>query len=112
MKTEQTLSEIYGYPLTSWEIGNGDFIDLACESCALIYAKENNLKQVTTKYFQDQENENGHASECYGCGHETDTPASCNCGEYLNCNLTPEGIEYLKERDFPKWLVKHYLGDK
>ena len=111
---KQTLSELYKTPLSPWEIASGDYIDLACSSCAQVFANENKFEQVTSAYFQDPQNENGYASECYGGGHELDYPASCACGEYLDCNLTPDGVEYLKEREleFPKWLVNFYLGGR
>lgn len=103
-------SVFYQHPLSSWEIGDGDFTALSCGDCARKFAQENRFEEITSVYFQDQKNEYGYASECYGCGHETDYPQTCSCGEYLRTNLTPDGVEYLKENDFPIWLVEFYLG--
>lgn len=42
---------------------------------------------------------------------EIDYPNSCDfCGVYLKCDLTPDGLEYLREYEecgqpFPAWLV-------
>jgi hypothetical protein len=93
-------------PVNSWECYTPDIFFLNCESCALEFAKDNNIQLDT-----DAGSEGFGISECWACGHETDYPLSCDgCGEYLAGNLTAEGVEYLKERKFPKWLRDYYLS--
>jgi hypothetical protein len=99
-------------PLNSWECYTPDMIFLNCAACAWQFAEEYGV-DLSTGRIQYGETETGiGVSECYECGHETDYPLTCDgCGEYLAGNLTNEGVEYLKEGKFPKWLRDYYLTD-
>jgi len=99
-------------PLGSWECYTPDILFLNCESCALEFAKDNNIELNTGLHTYGQgPTEDIGISECWACGHDFDYPPSCDgCGEYLQGNLTPEGVQYLKERNFPKWLRDYYLS--
>jgi hypothetical protein len=98
--------------LNSWECYTPDIVFLNCESCALEFAKDNNIELDTGLHtYGTGATEDIGISECYACGHCTDYPLSCDgCGEYLAGDLTPDGVQYLKERNFPKWLRDYYLS--
>ena len=98
-------------PLDSWECYTGDMYFLNCEECARKFAIEYGI-QLERGLHTYGEGPNGCGiSECYACGHSTDYPLSCDgCGEYLAGDLTAEGVQYLKDRNFPKWLKDYYLS--
>jgi primosomal protein N' len=92
----------------SWECYTPDITFLNCEECAAQFAKEYGLDTDT----QEATATGYGAMECVYCGHEFDYPPSCDgCGKYLDGNLTLEGVAYLKEREFPKWLKDYYLSN-
>lgn len=97
------------YPF--YEIWDDEFVDIACEECAVEFAKERGLTWAGgtsyESYTEGVEGKNVGAScpPSYAEG-ESDYPHTC-CGKYLRTTLTPEGVEYLK--DFPKWVQDLYL---
>jgi hypothetical protein len=99
-------------PLNSWECYTPDMTFMNCQACATEFAREHGL-DIDNYPYPYADNPVGYCvSECYACGHETDYPLTCDgCGEYLKGDLTDEGVEYLKERQFPKWLRDYYLTD-
>jgi hypothetical protein len=99
-------------PLNSWECYTPDMTFMNCQACATEFAREYGLDiKQGLHHYADSAAGYG-VSECYACGHETDYPLTCDgCGEYLKGDLTDEGRNYLKERNFPKWLRDYYLTD-
>lgn len=99
-------------PLTSWECYTPDMVFLNCGSCAYKFAEDYAIELSTGRHpYGEGEEEGFSLSECWACYHETDYPLSCDgCGEYLAGDLTPDGVQYLKERKFPKWLRDYYLS--
>lgn len=95
-------------------IGNDDFTELACEDCAIQYAKENNLEWNTSSRNYTEEHESGAYASCDVFGQvETDTPQACDCGSWLRVSLTDEGVNYILENFYtlPSEVVEYYLGD-
>ncbi len=93
----------------AYQIGDGDFTDIACLDCARKFAEERGLewdgahKDTFTKW----DDANGaYANYIHSSEGETDYPYSC-CDTYLHTNLTEEGVNYLKE-NFPAWVVALY----
>jgi len=81
---------------------NGDFTDYACETHAKEFALMNGLS------WNDGSTEE-HVSGFYAYavvfgGVESDGPVACHCDQYLDVRLTPEGVDYMQENDFPGWL--------
>jgi hypothetical protein len=100
-------------PVYSWECYTPDIVFLNCESCALEFAKDNNIELERGLHTYGEAPNGYGVSECYACSHDFDYPPSCDgCGAYLSGNLTPDGVQYLKERNFPKWLRDYYLSTK
>jgi hypothetical protein len=96
------------YLPNSWECYTPDITFLNCEECAAQFAKEYGLDTDT----QEASATGYGAMECVYCGHEFDYPPSCDgCGKYLDGDLTRDGIEYLKQNNFPKWLKDYYLSN-
>jgi hypothetical protein len=96
------------YLPNSWECYTPDITFLNCEECAAQFAKEYGLDTDT----QGASATGYGAMECFYCGHEFDYPPSCDgCGKYLDGNLTRDGIEYLKQNKFPKWLKDYHLSN-
>jgi hypothetical protein len=90
----------------SWECYTPDITFLNCEECAAQFAKEYGLDTDS----QEATATGYGAMECLYCDHEFDYPPSCDgCQRYLNGNLTPDGVAYLKQNNFPKWLRDYYL---
>ena len=99
-------------PLQSWECYTPDTTFLNCPTCAEEFAKEYGVDIKNGLHHYGETAAGIGVSECYACGHETDYPLTCDgCGEYLKGDLTEEGVAYLKERKFPKWLRDYYLTD-
>jgi hypothetical protein len=99
-------------PLNSWECYTPDIFFLNCGRCAAEFAEDHRI-DIKNGMHRYGETETGlGVSECWACGHETDYPLTCDgCGEYLAGNLTNEGVAYLKEGKFPKWLRDYYLSN-
>jgi hypothetical protein len=96
------------YLPNSWECYTPDITFLNCEECAAQFAKEHGLDTDT----QEASATGYGVSECVYCGHEFDYPPNCDgCGKYLDGDLTRDGIEYLKQNNFPKWLKDYYLSN-
>lgn len=99
-------------PVSSWECYTPDMVFLNCGSCAYEFAKQNGVDINSGSHTYGENGQGIGVSECWACGHEFDTPPSCDsCGEYLKGDLTNEGIDYLKSRPFPKWLKDYYLSN-
>lgn len=111
------MMETHDWELSnSWECYGGDFIFLNCADCARQYAEDNNIELNSGVHHYSDEREDGlGVSECWACGHEFDSPPSCDgCGTYLRGNLTHEGRAYMYERlsEWPEWLVEYHLGEE
>lgn len=94
--------------LTPYVIGHesGDFIEYACESCAVEFATQHALTWHTSHNFTERDASDYYAYSVPFHDGESDTPVACQCGQYLDVRLTSDGEEYVKERgDFPEWLV-------
>lgn len=99
-------------PLGSWECYTPDITFLACGGCAYEFAQQHGVDLNSGSHTYGENGQGIGVSECWACGHEFDTPPSCDsCGEYLKGDLTREGVEYLKSRPFPKWLKDYYLSN-
>lgn len=95
----------------SWEAYTAESTFLFCEFCAREYAKEYGIELERGLHTYGETVNGCGVMECYACGHDFDYPPTCDgCGAYLAGNLTPDGVEYLKERNFPKWLRDYYLS--
>ena len=102
------------YLMDTFEIGDGEMTDIACEECAVKFAKEHELEwsggKVMDSYTLPKEGSDAYVS-CladYALG-ESDYPHSC-CTFYLKTDFTDEGIQYLKD-EFPQWVQDLYLKD-
>ncbi len=97
-------------------MGDGDFVDVVCEDCAVKFAEERGLvwrgNTSHHSFTEDSEEKGSYASciESYALG-DADAPYSC-CGVYLDTNLTRDGFDYLEEHDFPEWVKELYRGVK
>lgn len=96
----------------TYEVWDHDFVELACENCAVNFAEERSLEWRGGKSvdsFTENSEEFGAGASCtpsYALG-ESDYPHTCLCGVYLTTNFTPEGEEYLRE-NFPKGVQELY----
>jgi hypothetical protein len=96
----------------SWECYTPDMAFLNCRDCAQKFAEDNGVELNSGAHNYGDNGEGTGISECWACSHEFDTPPTCDaCHVYLNGDLTREGLQYLKERPFPKWLKDHYLSN-
>jgi hypothetical protein len=106
------MTEQQTYLPSSYEVWDGDFVDVVCEDCAVKFAEELGLVwrgNTSTDSFTEDSEEKGAGASCiasYALG-DADAPYSC-CGVYLDTNLTKEGYDYLEERDFPQWVKELY----
>jgi hypothetical protein len=96
----------------TYEVWNHDFVEVACQTCAVDFARDNSLEwrsgKSTNSYTENSE-ELGVGASCtpnYELG-ESDYPHTCGCGVYLTTNFTTEGEDYLRE-NFPKGVQKLY----
>ncbi len=103
--TEQTTM------LATYSIGDGDFTELACQSCAENFADDMGLtwNDSVTHTIDDAK---AYATwEPYG---ETDSVATCSaCHAILDMSLTQDGLAWLREnRDgFPAFVLEYYRID-
>ncbi len=110
------MTEQQTYLPRPYEVGDGDFVDVVCEDCAVKFAEERGLvwrgNTSHHSFTEDSEEKGSYASciESYALG-DADAPYSC-CGVYLDTNLTRDGFDYLEEHDFPEWVKELYRGVK
>ena len=102
MQTVETLA-------TPWIILDGDYVDYACEQHARQYAKDNGIAPSGADSYATTVDGYGVKSDVYALpswySGETDYPASCPCGQYLDVSLTRDGHAYMIEHGgFPAWL--------
>jgi hypothetical protein len=96
----------------AYEVWDHDFVEVACETCAVEFAKEHSLEwsggKSADSYTENSEELNAGASciASYALG-DSDYPHTCVCGVYLTTNFTTEGEDYLRE-NFPKGVQKLY----
>ena len=93
----------------AYAIGDGDFTDIACLDCARKWATDNGLEWSNShkdNYTEWDDSKGAYAHLIHSSEGESDSPYSC-CGTYLHTNLTPDGVEYLRE-SFPEWVVTLY----
>lgn len=94
----------------AYVVSDGDtFTDIFCEDHAREFAESNGLvwRGAPGDGYTEQ-SDTGHLAHQIWLGDgETDTPYSCGafwrggfCAELLECRLTPDGVEYLRE-NFP-----------
>lgn len=106
------IEKVQTWLYDSYEVWDGDFLDLSCESCAVKFAQEHGLEWRGGKSqdsFTEDSEELGKGASCtpsWAMG-ESDSPQSCACGVYLKTNFTSEGIEYLKG-NFPRGVQELY----
>jgi len=96
----------------TYEVWDNDFVEVACESCAVDFAKGHSLEWsggTSTDSFTLNSEELQVSASCtpsYALG-ETDGPQTCVCGVYLATEFTPEGEKNLRE-NFPKGIQELY----
>ena len=92
----------------AWIIIHGDYTEYSCESHARQFAEEHDTPETSMASYTIQRAGYGTVSDVYAIPSwdrgETDYPASCNCGQYLDIPLTREGVEYMRMEQFPAWL--------
>ena len=112
---------VCGYPEKlppAYVIGDGyDYVDVVCEDHAREYATRNGLTwRGAPGDGWTEHGETGHyAHQIWPGDGETDTPYGCHgsgpagiCGTLLDCRLTRDGEEYLRENYPPS--VWHLWG--
>lgn len=112
---------VCGYPEQlppAYVIGDGyDYVDVVCEDHARQYATRNGLVwRGAPGDGWTEESDNGHyAHQIWPGDGETDSPYGCHasgpagiCGTLLDCRLTRDGEEYLRENYPPS--VWHLWG--
>lgn len=86
--------------------------DIVCQNCAVQFATDNGLQwsggHSSDSYTLDSEEKKMGVS-CLSSmwDGESDYPYTC-CDQYLQTNLTPDGIQHLKDK-FPAWVQALYL---
>jgi hypothetical protein len=96
----------------AYEVWDHDFVEVACETCAVEFAKERSLEWsggTSADSFTLNSEELDAGAFCtpsYALG-DGDRPQTCVCGVYLETNFTAEGEEYLRE-NYPKGVQKLY----
>lgn len=97
--------------LPAWIIIDGDFCTYSCENHAREYADTNGIPQNEGYEGYSLTREGyGLTADVYPVhswdSYETDYPVARECGQYLdNVRLTPDGRDYMRENDFPAWLM-------
>ena len=96
---------------TPWVIGDDSYVTYACEKCARQYATDYNLEFKNPYSASDYNNKGYSYAYCdiYGEG-ESDTPWACDCGQWLSVNLTPDGMNYVRENNLPQFVKDYYLA--
>lgn len=96
--------------MPAWIIINGDFTDYSCEDHARQYAVDNGIPEVSADSYTEFRHGYGVSADVYRVhswgSHETDYPVVCACGQYLDIDLTRDGVSYMLENEFPAWLVE------
>jgi len=93
---------------TPWVVGDDDYTNYACEACAREWATDREL--VFGNPYSTDHSPNGYAyCDIYGEG-ESDTPWACDCGQWLSVNLTPDGMDYVRENNLPQFVKDYYLA--
>lgn len=96
--------------MPAWIIIDNEFTDYACEDHAREYAADNGIPEISADSYTEFRHGYGVSADVYRLhsweGHETDYPAACKCGQYLDVDLTREGIAYTIENEFPAWLLE------
>jgi hypothetical protein len=101
---------VCGYPAQlppAYAIGDGDsFIEIVCEDHAREYAETNGLvwRGARGVGWTEETDTKNYAYQIWPGDGETDTPYTCGdhtaagyCGVLLDCRLTAEGEDYLRE---------------
>lgn len=99
----EQLTPLY---VLEWD-GGADYV---CRGCADEFVKDNGLEWDNPNSLNyTLENDKG-LSAWVDHFHqiESDSPQACECGQYLEVRLTPDGENYLRDNDFPEFLLKHY----
>ena len=94
----------------AYAIGDSDAIEVVCERHALEFAEESGLVWYHAPAlggFTEETDTGQYAYELRAGEGETDTPYTCGahgagsfCGDLLDCSLTLEGEDYVRE-NFP-----------
>lgn len=106
----EQLTPLY---VLEWD-GGADYV---CRGCADEFATEYGLEWDNPNSLNyTLENDKGLAAWCDYYGQiESDHPQACECGQYLDVVLTPDGMDYLKDNNFPQYVNEYYgltKGDK
>ena len=110
---------VCGYPAQlppAYAIGDGDsFIDIVCEDHAREYAETNGLvwRGARGVGWTEETDTGFYAYQIWPGDGETDTPYGCLvrvpggvCGTLLDCRLTRDGEEYLRDNYPPNvWYL-------
>jgi hypothetical protein len=91
-----------------WIIFDHDYQDYSCEEHAIDYANTIDAQKYGDTSYGIEKKGYGMVADIYEIASfavgESDYPAACACGRYLDVPLTAEGQNYLAENDFPAWL--------
>jgi hypothetical protein len=90
-----------------WVVNTDDMTDYFCETHAREWAETYRVPMDSSSSYRLEDENGDPISEAYAVWPyaESDSPISCACGQYLDCQLTGDGLEELKASDYPAWLV-------
>ncbi len=104
------MSDALEQLVPAWIIIDGDFCAYSCEDHAREYAETNGIPAAPGGSYSIERPGYGVTADVYPLpswdSGETDYPAACECGQYLDIYLTRDGREYMIEHGgFPAWLM-------
>jgi hypothetical protein len=93
-----------------WIIATQDFTEYSCEDCAREWATKNGIPATKDSGYERELDGYGVVETAYAVWPyaECDYPPACGCGQYLDAQLTEDGLDYLVEHELPEWVVKAY----
>lgn len=94
----------------AWITGDADYADYACEEHAREWAEKRGIPRVHDTSYERELEGHGVIESAYEVWPyaEADYPIACECGQYLQTQLTDEGRDYMEERDFPQEVREAY----
>jgi hypothetical protein len=96
-----------------WIIATDDYADYACEEHAREWAEAEGIPADGNSYRLEREG-HGAIAEAYPVWPyaEADYPISCcdpQCDQWLETQLTSDGVDYMEEHDIPHAVREAYL---
>lgn len=94
---------------TPYVIGDVDQVEYVCKYHAHRFAEWAKLTWANANYTE--EHESGYFAYAVASYEypDTDYPLSCGdveCDQYLECELTDAGRDYMHDNEFPRWLYE------